>query len=98
MRQMWSHPLHAYSVSALWTLPPPALLPPPLPLLDSVLCGLETPVREPWGGNPILGSPAEGRIVSVSVIAYDVWACWMSLGVAGSRRALVRLGREGQQG
>lgn len=52
-RQMWSFP-PSHPVSALWILPPPALLPPaPSSIRQSDLRGLESPVRKPRGGTPL---------------------------------------------
>ena len=58
----------SHLVSALWILPPPALL--PRPLLPQTGWPLGT--RNPslgvlqWMGNPMLGSPTAGGVVFVS--------------------------------
>lgn len=55
---MWSHPLHTPSVSALWILPPPLLL--PHPLLYWTGCPL-------WAGNPT-ERPGEGAPFSAALL------------------------------
>ena len=49
-------------------------------------------------GKPGSGSPEEGRRVSVSVIAGDVWGCWVGQGAACSRgdQASSRWARQGE--
>lgn len=72
------HPSSLDTSSSTSSAPPP----PPLDRVSSV--GWK-PHREAWGGSPILSSPAEGQIVSVSVIALMCGAAgWVRAGQGGA--------------
>lgn len=91
------HPSSLDTSSSTSSAPPP----PPLDRVSSV--GWK-PHREAWAGSPILSSPAEGQIVSVSVIALMCGAAgWVKgVGVEGGAPDLEGTGpgrgRVGQPG